>query len=259
MSCPSGLVSFTFQWFKGTNAILNATNDCLLLGVVTPVDSTNYTVRVNGFCNAATNMAILTVYTNVTSTPLTDVVECPGANVTFTTTPSGNGPFSFMWFRNGVMINGATTNSLTLSNATTASAGIYRVKVSGLCNSVTNQARLTVQTNTTIVGPDSQTVCEGTEVTLCVVPFGSGPFTFQWLKGTNLIANATNDCLVFNPVALGDAWDQYGASERLLQFRHEHRQPHGARPRDRDAAPGYHRVPWGHGDVHDDALGGRSV
>lgn len=58
-----------------------------------------------------------------------------GQNVTFTQTPTGNGPFTYQWAFNGTPlansshIAGATASILIISNVTTADAGTYSVAI----------------------------------------------------------------------------------------------------------------------------------
>jgi hypothetical protein len=58
----------------------------------------------------------------------------PGANVVFTATATGTGPFTYHWRRNGLPISGATTGTLTINNVSEASVGSYDVQVRGGCN-----------------------------------------------------------------------------------------------------------------------------
>jgi hypothetical protein len=58
-----------------------------------------------------------------------------GQNVTFTQTPTGNGPFTYQWSLNGTPlansshIAGATTNILTINNVSGTDAGTYSVAI----------------------------------------------------------------------------------------------------------------------------------
>jgi protocatechuate 3,4-dioxygenase beta subunit len=95
-------------------------------------------------CNTLTNCATVTVLTNTTATRPADLTVCAGSNATFSTVASGSGPFTYMWFHDGVMIPGATGSSMTITNVRPSDFGGYCVKVTGACSSVTNCATLTV-------------------------------------------------------------------------------------------------------------------
>lgn len=65
--------------------------------------------------------------------PLSQSVAA-GANVVFTATATGTGPFAYQWRRNNLPIIGATTGTLTIPNVTSANAGSYDVQIRGGCN-----------------------------------------------------------------------------------------------------------------------------
>lgn len=59
------------------------------------------------------------------------------------------------------------------------------------------------------IAPRSQTNAIGSSVTLSVTPAGTGPFTYQWLRGTNVIAGATGATLTLYNLTLDQAGTQY--------------------------------------------------
>ncbi|MCL5098655.1 MAG: immunoglobulin domain-containing protein, partial [Candidatus Omnitrophica bacterium] len=82
----------------------------------------------------------------ITVQPASQTVTA-GANVTFSVTATGTAPLAYQWQKDGVNINGATSQNLTLSIITTADAGSYRVIVSNSSGSATSAlATLTVNT-----------------------------------------------------------------------------------------------------------------
>jgi hypothetical protein len=69
----------------------------------------------------------------------------PGSTATFTAVASGTPPFSYQWYKNGAVISGQTGATLTLSNAQSGDAGIYRVSVTDAYGAITsNGAVLTL-------------------------------------------------------------------------------------------------------------------
>jgi hypothetical protein len=83
-----------------------------------------------------------------------------GDTVTFSTVASGSGPFSYAWKKNGTIIQGATTNSLRVSNLTYSDAAVYAVEVAGGCNTAVQSATLAVNhpPTVTIVTPTNGSV-----------------------------------------------------------------------------------------------------
>src|SRR5205807_5654874 len=89
-ACPGGNASFcvtasgsglSYQWYFGTNLL--GTTSCLSLTNVTSTNAANYCVVVSGNCGPTiTNCATLTVWTNVSAAPLTNLTVSAGANAT---------------------------------------------------------------------------------------------------------------------------------------------------------------------------------
>src|SRR5205823_5033382 len=149
--------------------------------------------------------ATLTVNTPTTADALVSHTECPGAAVTFSTTAHGTGPFSYQWAKDGTPLSGQTDNSLTLSSITAASAGSYSVEVTGLCNTTTKSATLTVNTPTTADALVSRTECPGTAVTFSTTAHGTGPFTYQWSKNGTPLSGQTDTSLSLSSITAASA------------------------------------------------------
>ena len=106
----------------------------------TTADTENHTLR----------LALVPFAITITNQPQGQTVQ-PGASVTFTVTANGRPAPTYQWYRNGVAITGATSESCTVSNAQESNAGDYTVVVSNAIGNVTsNKATLTV-----LVAPSS--------------------------------------------------------------------------------------------------------
>jgi hypothetical protein len=66
------------------------------------------------------------------------VTVCSGATSSYTITASGQGSFSYQWFRNGVSLAGQTTATLTLTSALTSVTGTFTVQVSSIYGTSTS-------------------------------------------------------------------------------------------------------------------------
>lgn len=77
-------------------------------------------------------------YPAIEPSAMSGLAAVAGQNVTFTQTPTGNGPFTYQWAFNGTpLVNsshiaGATANILIVSNVTTADAGTYSVAITNV-------------------------------------------------------------------------------------------------------------------------------
>ena len=140
----SGSAPTHIQWRKGNTPLPGENAWSLTLNNVSAADAGQYCADIWGHCDMLTFCAQLAVQELVTSSPLANTNGIVGQNVTFSTTPSGAGPFQFAWRKDGNLLAGETNNALTLVNITSTNAGLYSVEVSGLCNSVTNFSRLEV-------------------------------------------------------------------------------------------------------------------
>jgi len=133
-----------------------------------PTTSTNYTVVVQTpLCTSSPSVIPVTVANPISGVASPDDAEiCDGDDATFTGTAAAGNPISYQWqvstdagaswtnVTNGTTYSGATTNTLTVSNATTSLNGNqYRLRMSvSACNSnaQTDAATLTVNANPTI-------------------------------------------------------------------------------------------------------------
>jgi hypothetical protein len=80
----------------------------------------------------------------ITAQPQSQTVA-PGANVQFTVAAGGVPAPTYQWYINGSAFSGATTNTLSFTNARSSDAGAYTVVVTNALGSVTsNAATLTV-------------------------------------------------------------------------------------------------------------------
>ncbi len=147
--------------------------------------------------------------------PATQIV-CEPDPVTFSVDANGVGTLSYQWRRYSVDIEGATSDSYTISSTLPTDAGGYSVVVTSTCepseapaiiNDVTsNTATLTVNTPVSITqDPQNAEACEGGQVTFTIGLAGSSPFTYQWYHNGQEIIGATNNVYTVNPVTTADA------------------------------------------------------
>src|SRR5439155_225385 len=200
-----GAGPFAYQWVKDGSPLDSQTNSSLTVSNIATPDAGTYSVQVTGACNSTTNSATLTVNLPTPADPLVSQTNCPGDTVSFSTAAHGTGPFSFQWVKSGTPLSGQTDSSLTLSNITAASAATYSVRVTGACTSATNFATLTLNVPTTADPLVSQTNCPGDTVSFSTAAHGTGPFSFQWVKGATPLSSQTGSSLTLSNITAASA------------------------------------------------------
>jgi uncharacterized repeat protein (TIGR01451 family) len=168
--CVGGTATFSvgvtgspvsYQWYKGSALLTGRTTNSLVLANVATGDAATYSVVVSGGCGTVqTNSATLSVNASTTTSPLESLVRNVGDTALFTTTPSGTGPFTYVWKKNGVIISVQTSSILVLSNLGYGDEGTYEVDVTGACNTATQSASLHINLppTVTIFSPTNGTV-----------------------------------------------------------------------------------------------------
>ncbi len=201
----SGTGPFSYAWFFNGTKLNGQTNSTLTIPNVSVTNAGSYSVLVSGMLNSMTNTATLIVSTNVTATPLTSLAECSGSPATFSTTASGTGPISYVWRFNGTLLSGQTNHSFSVASVSTTNAGNYAVEVYGSCNSVTNTATLTVNTQVSATALTSLTECSGSPATFSTTASGTGPFSYVWRFNGTMLTGQTNHSLSIASVSTTNA------------------------------------------------------
>src|SRR5258706_3473283 len=117
--------------------------------------------------NSSQLSALFDAISTVICRPPTNIIGpsnltvCAGSTATFRVTASGCSSFSYQWNKDGVRINGQTSNTLVLTNVPVSAAGLYAVEVTSACRSATNSATLTVTPPPAINCSENKTVEAG--------------------------------------------------------------------------------------------------
>jgi len=202
---PQGTGPFTFGWRKDGALLPGQTNSVLVLSNVSSADAGLYFVEVRGPCDTITKFATLIMRTQTAAFGPYDQTRCLGETAVFNTTPTGTGPFSFLWRKDGLLLAGQTGNTLSLPNVSSAHSGTYSVEVIGGCSAVTNVATLSIMAPTTATVPIDQTPCAGEPAVFETIPQGTGPFGFVWRKDGTLLPDQAGNVLLISNVSSADA------------------------------------------------------
>ena len=207
-------LNLQYQWFRNGVAVSNGFNSTLSF--------TNYSYDADGqyYCLITSNIpnpnnCVVTAQSRTVrvsgfrrptlkESPR-DADACVGTNVTLVSDFAGTG-LSFQWFRNGVALAGATSNSLTLANVTAANTGDYYAVATGTCDLTVASDTATI---TVIAKPKATTQPEnknlevGQRLELSVA--GTDVRSIQWTKNDQPINGATSNTFVIENVTKGDA------------------------------------------------------
>ena len=149
--------------------------------------------------NTSTQCFDTSAVTNVTVNPLPgaaitavgSTTFCQGGSVVLNATPATG--MSYVWLRNGVVVTGQTTASLTATQA-----GAYRVLVTNTSTQCFDTSAVTTITvnplpTATITPASSTTICDGGSVVLNANT-GTG-LTYAWLRNGAVVAGQTTASL----------------------------------------------------------------
>lgn len=205
-----------FQWFKDGVAIAGATDSNYIINNALAAANGNYYCVVSGTCTPPATSAIcsLTVAAKprITREPVA-VTACPGSNGNTLSVAATGLNLSYQWYQDGVLINGATSSTLTFNNYDYSMNGQYYCMVrSEIANP--NNCVITAQSRTVRVSgfrnpilvtqPKGAVACSGGNTTLVSEFTGTG-LTYQWFNNGQAVPNAISNTLVLTSIKPSDA------------------------------------------------------
>lgn len=145
----------------------------------------------------------------VTAQPASTTIY-EGQSTTFSISATSSKSITYYWYKDGVRV-GSNSSSLSINNATVASAGSYSCKVTdGTKNFACNSFSLGVNEIVRIVDqPSNQMVNEGTGVSLSVTATGTPPISYQWYYNDQAISGSTTATINIAETILTDAGNYY--------------------------------------------------
>lgn len=183
---------FTYQWQKDNVDISGATN-----GEYIANTNGSYSIKVinNGNCSTNSNIISVTVNT-LPATPVISasgpVIFCFGNSVQLTTADFPG--YSYQWRLDGAEINGANSNTYTVT-----ANGDYSVRVvtSSNCSALSSPFTVGVRplpSIPVITTSGNTNFCQGGQVVLSTTAFGG--VTYQWTKDGSDIPGASSETYI---------------------------------------------------------------
>ena len=137
------------------------------------------------FGTETSTSGVLTVLTaaNISSQPVS-ADRVVGESVSFSVSATGSN-LTYQWYKNGLIIFGATTSSFNIPSCITTDAGSYTCEVSNSCNSILSSAAILGVYQVLLVNskyPANASSCEGEAVINFNVDTKGPVIGYQWQK-----------------------------------------------------------------------------
>jgi len=218
----SGTGTLTYQWYKGTTAIVGATSSTYTIGSASAADAGSYSVIVTNPVGSVTSSNVtlgVTVAAPVISTQPTNQSINSGSSLNLSVVAVGNAPLTYQWYLNNVAIVGANSSTYNVSSAQTANAGTYTVSISNAGGSITSapctvtvtvsnppSAPLNVvatpsngQVSVSFTAPSSTGGLSINSYTVTATPsIGNGSSTFATGTGSPIVVSGLNNGIAYN-------------------------------------------------------------
>jgi len=209
----NGNAPITYQWYKNGISIIGSTSDILILPNVASSDVAAYKCKVeNSFGSIFSNSANLTVNIGtgpvITIQPKSQIIN-NGLNYTFNVVVTGTPTLTYQWYKDNIVITGATNSTYSIVNATAINDGTYKCIITNSFGDATSDnATLTVNIGTVPIittQPVSLNRNNGLIASFNVIANGSAPLTYQWYKNDIPITGAIKNAYVIASVTSSDA------------------------------------------------------
>jgi hypothetical protein len=204
----------TYQWFRGTTAISDATSATLSLPSLLLSDNgASFYVEVSNSANPLQSTVVtLTVNEGAAiSTQPQSVTVTEGLAASFSVVATGNPAPTYQWMKGGVAISGATAATLEFTTTARADSGLYTVVVdNGVGTATSDPATLDVQFAPEITTqPVDVAAGVGGSATFTGVGIGNPSPTLQWFRNGSPISGATAASVTVTGLVLGESGDTF--------------------------------------------------
>ncbi len=197
-----------YQWLKDGIEIPGATDDRYTIDLADIADMGSYSVLVANSCSQIESEAAsldIIAMPDILAQPTSQNV-CQGTRAAFSVQAESSEPLSYQWLKEGIKIEGATSESYTIPQTSLSDTGSYSVQVSNNCSRIESEAAVLdiIAMPDILAQPTSQKVCQGTAATFSVQARSSEPLSYQWLKDGVNIQGAASDTYTIPASNLND-------------------------------------------------------
>lgn len=196
--------------------ILGSHSNVLAISSIACADAGTYFVTVSnsqGVVDSA-HVALIVADPYITQNPVA-VTTNAGGTASFHVAGAGSPTLSYQWLKNGNLIfnnapySGADTDTLIITNVSSAEQANYSALVIGPCsNAVSAAVALNVLTPVSVaIPPRPRAVKAGAKTAFVVVAGGSGPFSYRWQRNGSDVSGATDSAYIVTnaqPALAGD-------------------------------------------------------
>lgn len=218
----SSNLPLNYLWYKDSNPIPGSTSTVLTLKNVQESDAGSYTAvaytTAGGLRSLPATLTISGVLPPLITTQPVSQSKLVGTNASFFVQAIGGMPFSYQWFKNGLIISNAGRSNLTLNLVQESDAGNYHCVITNGAGSATSvSASLVVQVPPLItVQPTNTVVFAGTTVTFTAEAKGVPSPAYRWFKNGLAVPNGLSPSLFLVNAQPSDNGDYYVAVTNLV-------------------------------------------